>query len=69
MNFYRVIDFNIDCRVLIGDAISRRPLIGDAVNWHPLIGYAINLVFPYQCACTFVCVWMCVFCAFSIPEF
>ena len=66
-----VINFNVDCGLLIGDAVSRRSLIGNAINWHPLIGYAINPVFPYRCMCALGCVCVCVsvFGAFSIPEF
>ena len=58
-----VIDFNVNCGLLIGDAISQHPLIDDAINRHPLIGYTLNPVFPYRGMC------VCVFGAFSITEF
>ena len=58
-----IINFNVNCGFLTGDAMSRCPLIGDAINWCPLIGYSLNSVFPYlgmcACACVSVCVYVC----------
>ena len=39
-----VIDFNVDCRLLIGDTISWCPLFDNTVSWCHLVGDAINCV-------------------------